>query len=188
MERTMEYTTENAMGHATADGTDDVGEATPMRRAIIRGHDEGTASWCLNSLVTTKADADETAGAYSLTEHLVSPAGCPPPHVHVHEDEAFYVLEGQMEFEVDGVVTPAGPGTFAFVPGGAVHTFRVRSSTARMLVMTSGRTPAPAGGLHHFFMTLGVPAAARVLPEPAAPDVAALVALGSEHGIEFVAP
>ena len=57
----------------------------------------------------------ETGGAYSLTEHLVTAASNPPMHVQVDEDEAFYILDGEVEFEVDGQIVPATPGTFAFV-------------------------------------------------------------------------
>ena len=46
----------------------------------------------------------ETGGAYSLTEHLVTAASNPPMHVQIDEDEAFYILDGEVEFEVDGQV------------------------------------------------------------------------------------
>jgi mannose-6-phosphate isomerase-like protein (cupin superfamily) len=48
----------------------------------------------------------------------------PESHVHAEEDDAFYVLDGELTFELeDGdVVAPAG--TFVLVPPGAAHTFR----------------------------------------------------------------
>ena len=57
--------------------------------------------------MTTVASTAETAGAYSLTEHLVTAASNPPMHVQTDEDEAFYILDGKVEFEVDGCVAPA---------------------------------------------------------------------------------
>ena len=45
------------------------------------------------------------------------------PHVHADEDDAFYVLEGEMTFEVDGEAVPAPPGTFVLVPPGVPHAF-----------------------------------------------------------------
>src|SRR5690242_21943136 len=101
---------------------------------MIRTRDEGQATWFFNALMTTKAAMSETAGAYSLTEHLVTAASNPPMHVQTDEDEAFYVLDGEVEFVVDGTTVVATPGTFAFVARGAAHCFRVLTPTARMQI------------------------------------------------------
>ena len=150
---------------------------------LIRGRDEGDATWFFNALMTTVASTAETGGAYSLTEHLVTAASNPPLHVQVGEDEAFYVLDGEIELEVDGQVAVARAGTFAFVARGAAHRFRVLTPTARMLVICSGK---PADNLEDFFFAMGDPASARVLPPPAAPDEAKLVRLCERTGIELV--
>ena len=150
---------------------------------LIRGRDEGQATWFFNALMTTKATTAETGGAYSLTEHLVTAASNPPLHVQTDEDEAFYVLDGQIELEVDDQVVIAGPGTFAFVARGSEHLFRVLTPTARMLVICSGK---PTDNLEDFFLGMGEPATARVLPQPAAPDLERLAALTAQTGIELV--
>ena len=150
---------------------------------LVRGPEDGDATWFINALMTTKASTAETAGAYSLTEHLVTAASNPPMHVQTDEDEAFYILDGEVEFEVDGAVVTATRGTFAFVARGAAHTFRVLSETARMLVICSGKA---TNNLEEFFLAMGEPAAERVLPQPAAPDVDRLVALAGHAGIELV--
>lgn len=156
---------------------------TTTTQTVIRGRDEGEATWFFNALVTTKATMAETAGAYSLTEHLVTAASNPPVHVQVDEDEAFYVLDGEIEFEVDGHCVTATPGTFAFVARGAAHTFRVLTPTARMLVICSGK---PAGNLEEFFLGMGQPATERALPQPAAPDERRLGELCARMGIELL--
>ena len=46
------------------------------------------------------------------------------PHVHDDEDDAFYILEGELTFVVDGETVPAPPGTFVLVPPGVEHGFR----------------------------------------------------------------
>jgi mannose-6-phosphate isomerase-like protein (cupin superfamily) len=150
---------------------------------LIRGRDDGRATWFFNALMTTKAEMAETAGAYSLTEHLVTAASNPPMHVQVDEDEAFYVLEGEVEFEVDGQVVVATPGTFAFVARGAAHTFRVLTDQARFLVICSGK---PTDNLEDFFYGMGAPATERALPQPAAPDEERLGVLCDRTGIELV--
>ena len=150
---------------------------------LIRSRDEGQATWFFNALMTTKAAMSETAGAYNLSEHVVTAASNPPMHVQMDEDEAFYILEGEIEFEVDGQVALATPGTFAFVARGAAHTFRVLTDTARMLVICSGK---PADNLEDFFQGMGTPAAERELPTPGAPDVEKLVELCDRTGIALV--
>jgi quercetin dioxygenase-like cupin family protein len=150
---------------------------------MIRGRDDGQATWFFNALMTTVASTAETGGAYSLTEHLVTAASNPPMHVQVEEDEAFYILHGEVEFEVDGEVALATPGTFAFVARGTAHLFRVRTETARMLVICSGK---PSDNLEDFFLGMGDPATERVLPLPAAPDMERLAALTARTGIELV--
>lgn len=150
---------------------------------MVRGRDEGDATWFFNALMTTVASTAETGGAYSLTEHLLTAASNPPMHVQLDEDEAFYLLDGEIEFEVDGTVVTATPGTFAFVARGAAHTFRVLSQTARMLVICSGK---PSDNLEDFFLGMGEPATERVLPQPGAPDMERLAALTARTGIRLV--
>src|SRR3954470_13176146 len=121
---------------------------------LIRTADEGEATWFFNALMTTKATVAETGGAYSLTEHLVTAESNPPMHVQTAEDEAFFILEGEVESEVDGETILATPGTFAFVARGAAHLFRVLTPQARMLVICSGK---PSDNLEDFFMGMGQP-------------------------------
>jgi quercetin dioxygenase-like cupin family protein len=150
---------------------------------MVRDRDTGEATWFFNALMTTVASSAETGGAYSLTEHLVTAASNPPMHVQVDEDEAFYIVDGEVEFEVDGEVAVATPGTFAFVARGAAHTFRVLSDTARMLVICSGK---PRDNLEDFFLSMGEPATERRLPQPGAPDESRLVELCARTGIELL--
>ena len=156
---------------------------TMQTTTLVRGSGEGEATWFFNALMTTKASQAETAGAYSLTEHLVTAASNPPMHVQLDEDEAFYVLDGEIEFEVDGQIVRATPGTFAFVARGSAHAFRVLTETARFLVICSGK---PTDNLEDFFLGMGEPATERVLPVPSAPDLDRLMTLTARTGIELV--
>jgi Cupin domain len=60
-------------------------------------------------------------------------------HPHSHPwDELTYVLEGEMEFTVDGE-TRGGPGTLVTLPRGVPpHSLRVPGGTARFLMLTVG--------------------------------------------------
>src|SRR5438876_10993269 len=57
----------------------------------------------------------------------------PDPHIHRHHTDAFYVLEGEVEFGLGPDVTSVrgGPGTYVAAPPGAVQTFgNSRAATA----------------------------------------------------------
>jgi mannose-6-phosphate isomerase-like protein (cupin superfamily) len=45
-------------------------------------------------------------------------------HVHDGEDDAFYILEGEMTFFFGADEAVAGPGTFVLAPSGVAHGFR----------------------------------------------------------------
>jgi mannose-6-phosphate isomerase-like protein (cupin superfamily) len=45
-------------------------------------------------------------------------------HVHADEDDAFYILEGELTFLLDEGDVAAPEGTFVLVPPGVNHTFR----------------------------------------------------------------
>jgi mannose-6-phosphate isomerase-like protein (cupin superfamily) len=45
-------------------------------------------------------------------------------HVHDDEDDAFYIVEGEMTFTFGDEGVPAPPGTFVLVPPGVEHGFR----------------------------------------------------------------
>ena len=63
-------------------------------RALLAG--EGETFWFLRNRITIKATAATTGGAYGLIESHVAPGFSPPLHVHHNEDEAFWVLEGNV--------------------------------------------------------------------------------------------
>lgn len=138
--------------------------------------------WMLNTLMEVKATSEQTDGAFSLIEQLVTPAGNPPVHVHRHEDESFLVLEGEVEVTIGDARIVARTGDFVFGPRGVPHTYAVLSEHARLLVLS---TP---GGVEHFFRAVGQPAGAVALPEPEAPDPALVVPIAASFGIEILRP
>jgi len=69
------------------------------------------------------AVGDETDGRYAMFEASVPPGGGPPPHVHSREEEAFFVLEGRVTFQVGDERVVAEAGTFLNVPVGSLHSF-----------------------------------------------------------------
>jgi quercetin dioxygenase-like cupin family protein len=55
------------------------------------------------------------------------------PHTHDDHEDAFLVLEGEVEFTVGDDTLRAGPGTLVAAPPGARHCFRSVAGTARVL-------------------------------------------------------
>ncbi|MBD2102295.1 quercetin 2,3-dioxygenase [Leptolyngbya sp. FACHB-261] len=120
---------------------------------------EGKAVWSMSGLTTIKASTETTQGRFGLFEQLLPPGFEPPAHVHEKEDEAFYILEGELSFRCGNQSGRATPGSFLFLPRGVVHSFRIESSTpAKILIFC---TP---GGFEHFFEEMGEPAQQRELP------------------------
>jgi quercetin dioxygenase-like cupin family protein len=74
--------------------------------------------------------SEQSAGRIGIVESLMPPAATGPP-LHRHDfDEAFYVLDGELTFHLDGELVTVGAGELAFAPGGAVHTFANRGTAA----------------------------------------------------------
>ena len=65
----------------------------------VRG-DEGEARWWLGALAIIKATAADTGGSLTVLDVTDPPGVKAPMHVHHREDEAFWVLEGDVTFEV----------------------------------------------------------------------------------------
>ena len=69
------------------------------------------------------------------------PGDGPPLHVHAGEDDAFYILEGDVVMIVEDEEIVVGPGTFVLVPPGVHHTFANRTESVARIV----NVHAPAG-------------------------------------------
>ena len=81
--------------------------------AYVIGADQGEAYWFLDNLMTVKASSGLTGNrGLALLEALMPPGSAPPPHVHEEEDEAWYVLEGAVEFTVAEKTFTARQGSF----------------------------------------------------------------------------
>ncbi len=148
--------------------------------------DAGPTRRVLADIVTVKALAADTGGAYSLFECRTAPAQGTLPHRQRYEEETFYVLEGTYTFVLDDQRIEVHPGDYVFVPRGTIHAFTNTGETVgRVLVLV---TP---GGIHErFFTELGEPVPPSTLPTapPGEPDVCHIVAVAQKYGIEILPP
>lgn len=132
------------------------------------------------TFLTTAAD---TEGAYAVIDSLVPAGNGPPPHVHEREDEAFYVIEGDFEFNVGGEVKRVSKGEFLFAPRGVPHNFRNAGTTEGKMILTI--TP---GGFENFFAEVGTKLdSANDPPVPPSPeDIEKLVKTSSQYGVTIL--
>jgi mannose-6-phosphate isomerase-like protein (cupin superfamily) len=74
--------------------------------------------------LTVKEDGTRTRGTLAIVEfEVASGAPTPPPHIHRAHEEAFYILEGDLEFLVGTEKMYLGQGGYVMVPMGVPHTF-----------------------------------------------------------------
>jgi mannose-6-phosphate isomerase-like protein (cupin superfamily) len=143
--------------------------------------DAGLTLDVLGVEITFKVTASATNGAYSLFEARTPPQGGSPPHYQRHEEESFYVLEGEYTFLMGEQTITLGPGESVTVPREMVHNFTNTGNTpARMLIITS------PGGIHEqFFRDVGHPTDA---PPAGPPDLVQVVKTAEQHGIIILPP
>jgi len=139
--------------------------------SVLLGAGKGKTVTVMGDAYTIKAAREETGGAYSLIESTITGGG-PPPHIHLTEEEAFYVLEGKLEVRIGDNTVTATPGSFVLVPRGTVHSFtRTGTEPARLLIILS-----PAGFERFFEEISGI-----VDPEK-------IMAVATKYNLEFVGP
>jgi quercetin dioxygenase-like cupin family protein len=107
--------------------------------------------------------SEQTNGAYALIDMLIPPRGGPPPHSHANFQEAFYIIDGEIEVITKKKTYPATKGSYVNIPfNGPVHKFINKTNkTVHILCLT---TPA---GMEKMFVEIGKPVPADTfLPQP----------------------
>lgn len=155
------------------------------RKPTVTRPGEGRTIGVVGDVYRFLVTGAETNGQYAMWEALVPPGGGPPPHLHSREEESFYILEGEIRFQIGDETRIATTGMFANMPVGCPHSFKNDSNApARMLISV-----APAG-LEQMFFGVGTPldptAISAPLPSPA--DIQKLLAVAPQFGIEIRVP
>jgi quercetin dioxygenase-like cupin family protein len=149
------------------------------------GSGEGDAFSAAGDAYRVLASGRQTGDVYALHEIRVSPNNGPPPHIHSREDESFFVLEGEVDFQVGDEKITARPGTFIQGPRGIEHSFKNNTQLpARLLAFI---TPA---GFENFFNEFAQPIAS--FDSPAIPtskdEVDKLLAAAPKYGLQILSP
>ena len=138
-----------------------------VRAGTARSIKLGPDPWCF------LAAGNDTDDRFDLIHGSISYLQGPPLHVHEHQDDTFYVLEGVLTIQVGDEIVELHPGDVASAPKGTPHTFtNVYQDIARVInVMTPGGLDRC---LEEYAAIMGTP------PDPAR--------FTQEHGITMVGP
>ncbi len=102
------------------------------------------------STIQFKVPAEQTNGSLLIIEHSNLVKGGPPRHLHYEQEEWFYVLEGEVLFEIGGEQMRLKHGESVLAPRKIPHTFcAVGEQPARMVIAFT-----PAGKMEGFFRQL----------------------------------
>lgn len=93
-----------------------------------------------------KVLGQDNGGNFFAGVGMIPPMAGPPMHMHTREDEWFYILKGELTFEIGGKRIVAGPGTSVFAPREVPHAFR--NFTNEMVETLCVVTPS---GFEEFF-------------------------------------
>lgn len=160
-----------------------------MEQSQVVMREPGTArgTWAMESLFEHLLEAPESGGTLGVAL-VTQPVGVATPlHQHTREAEAFYVLDGRVDYQAGDDLFELYEGCFIHLPAGVPHAFRIRGDRpARFLALT-----AP-GGLLHLYDEVGIPATELRLPgaDALGPDVEIprWVEVGPRYGLQVVGP
>ena len=112
----------------TFDATEDT-----TNEPFLLKKEEAKSFWLVDSLWSVLASAQTTGGALTVIEQLMPARSGPPAHVHPRLHEYFYLLDGEIRYQIGSEVRTASPGHLVSIPAGTVHGFAVASETSRVL-------------------------------------------------------
>ena len=164
--------------------TQETGQMQTLEPLAVR-KDEGEARWWFGALAEIKATAADTGGQMTIVEVTEHPGAEAPLHVHRRDDEGFWILEGEVTFEVGDQTIEATAGDYVFGPRDIPHRFTVGDRGCRMLFILV------PGGIEDVIRATSEPAPGRTLPpppdaEPTAGEIDGLKAIVKEHGYELL--
>ena len=131
--------------------------ATPSSAEIHvvgSGEDRFAAPHSLGfSTILFKVGTSESNGALFVVEHENLVKGGPPVHYHLHQDEWFYVMEGEVLFQVGSQRKLLRSGESILGPRMVPHGFSsVGEKSGHMLIAFT-----PAGKMEEFFRAVAIP-------------------------------
>ena len=143
---------------------------------------EGEVRWMGETFAYFLATGDQTESTFAIIDERANRGVGAPLHHHREDMESFYVLEGELTIYIgDEPGVRAAAGSFAHIPGGTVHGFRIESESARYLLLTT-----PRHG--DFYRAITLPSREGGRPPVSSIERAQVQQACEEYGVEFVGP
>jgi quercetin dioxygenase-like cupin family protein len=163
----------------TVSSTSEPSAAAP-RAVVSLAKNQGEAVWFFEQLVIVKLRGPDAP--YGVLETELGPGGGTPFHRHTDEDEAFYLLDGELSIFLEGGrMVRARPGSYVHIPRGVAHGLRAHTHV-RALVLSN-----PTGFVD-FAREAGTLAPRLEVPPPRPVDVEKVMALAAKYHIELIGP
>lgn len=105
-----------------------------LRTPKVLAAGEGDSFQMLSHLFTYKVTPEDTQGQWLMYEVTDTAGNGAPLHTHSWE-ETFYLIEGELEIQIDDRTFMAQAGATVYFPENVAHAFRICSETARFLVI-----------------------------------------------------
>ena len=135
---------------------------------------EGKICNVFSDKITVKVSGEMTNGAYSISEDVTPPGGGAPLHVHRREDEMFYVLEGDYEFQCGDRRFKGSGGATVHLPRDIPHAFKnAGTTTGKFLIFLV------PGGMEKVFEEIS-------LMPPGPPSIEETNQITMKYGVEFL--
>lgn len=155
--------------------------------AVMRATGTGRGTWAMESLFEHLLEAPETGGQLGVAVVTQPPGIATPLHRHTREAEAFYMLDGTMDYRAGEDTFRLEAGCFMYLPAGLPHAFRIRGDRpARFLALTV------PGGLLELYDEVGLPAAELRLPgadgQTPQVEIPKWLEVAPRYGLEVVGP
>lgn len=129
----------------------------------------------LNNLDIKISGSDTNNNLAVFEQTGLTPGGGPPLHVHLYQDEWFYVIEGEYIFQVGNKKYRVKPGDTIFLPRNVEHAFLQLTEKGKMIVSF-----LPAGKMDSFFKATG-----QLSSAPTKKEIAKVFA---DHDMKVVGP
>ncbi len=125
-----------------------------------------------NDLKISKKD---TEGAAAMFEYIGTEKTGPSLHIHLKQDEIFYIAEGEFLFQVGKEKSTLKAGDSIFLPRQVPHSWLQLSEKGKLIYWVT-----PAGRMEDFFLIL------NSLTKPPTPEE--MLKIHADHDMKVVGP
>lgn len=158
---------------------------TPADTVVMREPGSGRGTWAMSSLFEHLLESPPGTGRMGVALVTQPPGVATPLHRHTREAEAFYLLDGRIDYRAGEQDYDLRAGCFLYLPAGLPHAFRIRGDQpARFLAIVE------PGGLLHLYDEVGIPATELRLPGPDGQTLEAEIPkwleVSPQYGLEVV--